>query len=74
MEEKQRLRIPRLHFLTREKMEMIHGATLAVLKETASWSKTSKPWRSSKRRVPCRGEGGIPALCGKCPQNAVLAS
>ena len=34
MKEKQRLRIPRLHFLSREKMERIHGATLTVLEKT----------------------------------------
>ena len=34
MEKKRRLRIPRLHILTPEKMERIHGATLAVLKAT----------------------------------------
>ena len=34
MEKKRRLRIPRLHILTPEKIERIHGATLAVLKAT----------------------------------------
>jgi trimethylamine---corrinoid protein Co-methyltransferase len=74
MREKQRLRIPRLHFLTREKMEMIHGASLDVLKQTGVLVKEPKALEIL-REAGCSGAGErvmIPSsLVEKALKNAV---
>jgi len=56
MKERQRLRSPRLHFLTREKIEKIHGATLTVLKETGILVKDPRALEILKN-AGCPGDG-----------------
>jgi len=70
MEEKQRLRIPRLHFLTREKMEMIHGATLAVLKGTGILVKDPKALEILKE-AGCNVDGERVRIPSSLVENAL---
>ncbi|HCS46961.1 MAG TPA: trimethylamine methyltransferase [Candidatus Aminicenantes bacterium] len=70
MEAKQRLRIPRLHFLTPEKMEMIHGATLTVLKETGILVKDLKALEILKE-AGCHAEGERVRIPASLVENAL---
>jgi len=69
MKDSQRLRIPRLHFLTPEKMEKIHGATLDILKGTGILVKEPKALEIFKEAgCPAGREGKDSGLsCGKRP-------
>jgi trimethylamine--corrinoid protein Co-methyltransferase len=70
MEEKHRLRIPRLRFLTREKIEKIHEGTLAVLKETGILAKDPKA-RELLREAGCQGDGERVRIPSSLVENAL---
>ena len=70
MEERQRLRIPRLHFLSREKIEKIHGASLDVLKRTGILVKDPKALEILKE-AGSHGEGGRVRIPSSLVENAL---